>query len=456
MELFNQIITACTTANPTLINIISIPFSFLESYLFLLLFHYIFNIISSNTKKLFFTLSSGLCLLVSLFIIPEPFNMFFNYACMIILIYYIFKLTFVKSVGCVVFSAIIFNLITLAILNPYIKLSNISSDFLLTIPIHRFLYMFLSYFILSLIILLLKYKKYSINILENMNKKTKIMIYLCMITGIIAVASEIYILFNYVDIVHYSIIFLGFISLFIYFLLSIYTLTRVTKLILTKQKLASAESYNLTLSTLHDQVRCFKHDFDNTLTTIGGYIVTNDIDGLKQYYKDLVKDAHDTNTLYILDPKVVNNDGIYHLLVTKYYEAQAKEITLNITFLLDLSKLRMKIYEFSKILGILLDNAIEASSESDEKILNLILRHDFKNDVQIIKIENSYRDKNIDLDKIYKKGITSKENHTGLGLWEIKKLLTKSPNFNLQTAKNTDLFIQQLELSSPSKSLLKV
>ena len=31
----------------------------------------------------------------------------------------------------------------------------------------------------------------------------------------------------------------------------------------------------------------------------------------------------------------------------------------------------MKIYEFARILGILLDNAIEASSECEEKIINL-------------------------------------------------------------------------------------
>ena len=456
MELFNKIAESFTTANPTLINIMFIPLNFIEIFLLLLLFHSVFNIKSTIKTKLIFSISTSCFTILTLFFIFAPFNVILNYAFMTIFIYFLFKIPFVKSVGSVVISAFILNLISILIATPFMHILDISSDYLLAIPVYRFSYLLITYSFISIVLLLLKYKNYTITILGNMNPKTKVMIYICLVTGIIAITFEIYILFNHIDIIHHSLVFLGLLSLFVYFSISIYTLTRVTKLILTKQKLASVESYNLTLSTLHDQVRCFKHDFDNTLTTIGGYIATNDIDGLRDYYKDLVKEAHDTNTLYILNPTVVNNDGIYNLLVAKYYKAQSKEITFNITFLLDLSKLRMKIYEFAKILGILLDNAIEASSETTDKRLNIILRHDFRNDIQIIRIENSYNDKNIDLDKIYIKGITSKDNHTGLGLWEVKKLLRKYMNFNLHTSKDNGLFIQQLELASPSKSLLKI
>ena len=52
----------------------------------------------------------------------------------------------------------------------------------------------------------------------------------------------------------------------------------------------------------------------------------------------------------------------------------------------------MKIYEFARILGILLDNAIEASSECEEKIINLTFRNDSKNSRELIIIENTYND----------------------------------------------------------------
>ena len=197
---------------------------------------------------------------------------------------------------------------------------------------------------------------------------------------------------------------------------------------------------------LHDNVRAFKHDFDNIVTTIGGYIKTNDMEGLKIYYNELEDDCQRVNNLYLLNPEIINNDGIYNLLTKKYQEADAKDIKFNMTFLLDLSTLHMKIYEFARILGILLDNAIEASSECDEKIINLEFRNDQSNSRQIILVENTYKDKNIDTDKIYDKGFSSKENHTGLGLWEVRKLVKKNNNVNLHTSKTDKYFSQQLEI----------
>lgn len=116
------------------------------------------------------------------------------------------------------------------------------------------------------------------------------------------------------------------------------------------------------------------------------------------------------------------------------------------TFLLDLHTLKMKIYEFARILGILLDNAIEASSECDEKIINITFRNDNRNNRQLIIIENTYKNKNIDVEKIFEKGTSEKEAHTGLGLWEVRKIIKKNSNVNLYTSKTDKFFSQQLEI----------
>ena len=52
----------------------------------------------------------------------------------------------------------------------------------------------------------------------------------------------------------------------------------------------------------------------------------------------------------------------------------------------------------------------------------------------------------IDTEKIFEKGISGKENHTGLGLWEVRKLIKKNNNINQYTAKNDKFFSQQLEI----------
>ena len=58
----------------------------------------------------------------------------------------------------------------------------------------------------------------------------------------------------------------------------------------------------------------------------------------------------------------------------------------------------------------------------------------------------TYNNKDIDTDKIYEKGFSTKENNTGLGLWEVRQILNKNKNLNLYTSKNNEYFNQQLEI----------
>lgn len=180
-----------------------------------------------------------------------------------------------------------------------------------------------------------------------------------------------------------------------------------------------------------------------------GYVKTNDMTGLKNYYKGLESDCQRVNNLATLNPNIINNSGIYNLLNSKYHKADEKNIKINLEFFLDLNTLNMDTYEFSRIFGILLDNAIEAASESDEKVINVVFRNEEIKNRQIVIVENSYKDKNIDMDMIFKKGVSSKSEHTGLGLWEVRNVVKKHDNLNLYTHKNNKFFIQQLELYYP-------
>lgn len=446
MEIFNSIWTALSTPNEGLLNILLIPANIVEAIITMYLFLNVMGLNSTRKQKIIYVISICFITKITLSLIPSPFNIFINYFIMIILTYVIFKNPFLKTSASVVISLIISNLVGGLILNPFITLFNITTEQLNSIPLYRLSYMFSMLFILYLIILILNNPKLRLEFLENIDKKSKNIIIINLILGIITIIVQSITLFYYVDNLPVIITFLSSLSLLAYFAISIYSLTRIFKLISTTQKLESAEEYNNTLRILHDNVRGFKHDFDNIVTTIGGYIKTEDMEGLKNYYLQLEDDCQRVNNLYILNPEVVNNDGIYNLLTKKYYEAESKDIKVNITFLLDLSTLNMKIYEFARILGILLDNAIEASSECEEKIINIVFRNDPNNFRQLVLIENTFNDKNLDTDKIFEKGISGKENHTGLGLWEVRKLIKKNNNINLYTSKSDKYFSQQLEI----------
>lgn len=446
MEVLNNIWIAISTPNEGLVNILIIPLFLLENYLTLFLFTSILNIYSNKKNKLTYILIMSIISIINLFFIPNPFNIFVNYTVMFFIIKFIFKINNLKNLLGIVLSALIFALIGILILNPYITILDITSDEVLYTPIYKIGYLLLTYILLFIVSFIIKYRKLNLEILEDLDNKNKYIIIANLAFGLVTLLIQAIITFYYTDKLPVIITFLSFLSLLAYFCISIYSFTRIMKLTLTTRKLQSAEEYNNTLRILHDNVRGFKHDFDNIVTTIGGFIRTDDMEGLKKYYLQLEDDCQRVNNLYILNPEVVNNDGIYNLLTKKYYEADSKDIKVNITFLLDLSKLNMKIYEFARILGILLDNAIEASSECDEKLINLTFREDSRNSRQLIIVENTYKNKNVDTEKIFEKGVSGKEEHSGLGLWEVRKLVKKNKNINLFTTKNEKFFIQQLEI----------
>lgn len=281
---------------------------------------------------------------------------------------------------------------------------------------------------------------------KNINKKTKIFIILNIVIGIIYLIFQLLITSQYMKSVPLSLTFFDFLILFSYFFISLFCLKKLVALNTVHEKLQKSEDYNKSLKDMNDNFRCFKHDYNNTVTTISGYLQNNDLSGLKTYFNKLENDCIAVNTLGTLDPNVINNPGIYHLISSKYYQAIDDGIQVSISFFLDLNELNMDIYEFAKILGILLDNAIEAARESGEKIINLTFRREHNKHRDIVLIENSYLNKNINIDEIYQKGFSEKENHTGLGLWEIHKYLSRNTNLNLYTSKNHDFFSQQLEI----------
>lgn len=447
MELLNNIWTALTTPNETLMNIILMPSTVIEIFFTFIIFTTLLKISATRKQTVLYV---SICSIISFTVgqfIPQPINIFLNYICIFLTICFIFKIPFLKSLLATFLPSLLFALVGSLIMNPYLTLFKISYDDSEIIPLYRILYLFLIYSIIFVIILLLKLKKYTIDLPNfTIDKKSKKIIFFNLLIAFATLCIQLVINFCYIDILPIIITFLNFLSLVIYFSISLYSLTRVIKLAYTTQQLENAEEYNKTLNILHDNVRGFKHDFDNIITTIGGYVKTNDMDGLKKYYYQLEDDCQKVNNLYILNPEIINDPGIYSLLTTKYHEAYKNDIKINMSVLLDLRKLNIKIYEFTIILGILLDNAIEACKDCNEKTINIIFRDDATNRRQLVTVENTYNDKNLDTEKIFQKGFSGKENHTGLGLWEVRKILNKSKNLSLYTTKGDKYFSQQIEI----------
>ena len=446
MEILQSLWNMLVTENELVVKIASFPLVFVESLLTTLIFVHILDIAAEKKKILIYSLVfSCFGYFINLFV-PAPYNSFLNVIICPILVILIFKTPVFKAILAEIIPYTIFVLIGSIVLNICIHVFYISTEMVVKIPLYKLITSFFIYIIVFAIYLILKSFNISIKLLDTMKKKRNTIILVNIIVGIIAIGVQGYVCSLFSEALPFYVIILNISTLLLYFVFSLYSLIRTNKLEATEQNLEQSKQYINTLTILHDSIRGFKHDFANIVTTIGGYVQSDNMEGLKTYYNELLKDCDKVNNLSTLNPDVINEPAIYSLLTSKYQKADELGISIKLEVFLNLNDLHMKVYEFTRILGILMDNAIEAASSCEEKIINVTIRKDFHQNRQLLVIENTYSDKDIDTDKIFEKGFSTKPNNTGLGLWEVKQILKKHNNLNLFTSKDEKLFKQQLEI----------
>ncbi len=446
MEIFQTIWTALTTENVELIKIFTILFSILEGYLSMLLITAFLNLSVSKKQRILYVVTLSCCGYLTKFIIPNPYNTFINIIMFFIAGVLIFKLNVFKGLLALIIPFVITISLETIISAIYPKLFSIDYYIGMNIPLHRIIGTFFIYFMEFLIYIFAKNFRINLSNFKITNLRKRILLIFNIILGLILIASQLYVLSFFSSTLPFMITLLNLFGLLIYFLLSLYIIFTISKLETTSTSLEEAQLYNKTLQILHDNIRAFKHDFWNIVQGIGGYISKNDMDGLKNYYSKLVEDCQQVNNLTALSPSVVNNPAIYNILANKYHIADELGIKIGLEVFMDLTNLNINSYELTRILGILMNNAIEASKECEEKIINVTFRKDKRRHLQLVIVENTYKDKDVDTEKIYEKGYSTKPGNTGIGLWEVRQIMRKHNNLNLYTTKTDDYFSQQFEI----------
>lgn len=194
-----------------------------------------------------------------------------------------------------------------------------------------------------------------------------------------------------------------------------------------------------------ENLRYSKDDYITTINDIGKYIECEDFNSLKNFYNKSMCEYKEFNQSQLLNPETINESAIYNIVCSKFYLAKKENIKVELEIKMNFTKINIKPYELAKILGILLDNAIEATRKCEEKNIFLSFLADKNKD--IVKISNTYDNtKQIDINKIFIKGYSTKQKNTGLGLWEIKQILLKHNNLDLYTNKEGNLFVQELSI----------
>lgn len=446
MEILNNIWTALTNENEILTKILGLPFVFIEGLCFMLLFTQVLDITSSKKQKIIYVSFWSILGVICSILIPKPFSNILNLVLVPIAICCVFKINILRSIFAEFIPLICITVLEILLARVFLIIFNTDYEACANIPLFRITINFIIYAMLFLIYKICKKLNFHIHMVDKINVPNKVILSANILFAIIVIFMQMYLIVFYNDKLPSFIILINILSLIAYFAISIFSMVKTMKLEKATADLEQERLYNKTLQILHDNMRAFKHDFSNIVSGIGGYVSTNDISGLKKYYNQLLQECNQNNNLSCLNPNTINNPAVYSILANKYYKADELGIKINLECFIDFNTLHMEIYEFTRILGILMDNAIEAACECDKKLISVFIRNDLTHNRQLLIIENTYKNKDINLDQIYEKGYSTKPANTGLGLWEVNKIISKHKNLSRYTTKTDELFRQQIEI----------
>ncbi len=270
MEIFQTIWTALTTPNMWLTNIIITPLTFLEATVSMLLFTTVLNLSATKKRKLFYIVVLSLWSIILNIILPKQIASIINMILLPIFIYFVFHTTVLKAILSEVIPTICIVLVESLISKFFFVIFNMSYETALSTPLFRLAIMISVYTLIFVIYLIYKKLKFSKLVIPDIfDRKSKILLICNFILALISMGAQIYLITFYNDKLPFMIVLLSLISLVSYFVISIFSLIRTTQLEITTRDLEQTKQYNRTLSILHDNIRAFRHDFQNIVQTIG-------------------------------------------------------------------------------------------------------------------------------------------------------------------------------------------
>ena len=217
-----------------------------------------------------------------------------------------------------------------------------------------------------------------------------------------------------------------------------------------KQKaLQDLQDYTHNLEIMYNSLRSFKHDYVNILLSMSGYIANNDMDELKQFFETKIfptKNLIDQGDYKLNQLCNIGVLEIKSLLSAKLIYAHESGIDVTIDIPDRVDSFPMDTVDLARILGIFLDNAMEAAPTAEQPQIGLnIIQH--KAGVSII-ISNRFQDNGIVLHKLKQSGFSTKTRHQGIGLSNAQKIISSYDNVLLETTMQCGCFTQCMELAN--------
>ncbi|HWR62698.1 MAG TPA: GHKL domain-containing protein, partial [Clostridia bacterium] len=167
-------------------------------------------------------------------------------------------------------------------------------------------------------------------------------------------------------------------------------------------------------------IRSQRHDFNFHLQAILGMLENGNYSECKDYVNTMVKDTHETNDILPLYHPAVG------AMLNNFRKLAAnKGIELQILIYYNLENISSTVYETNKVLGNLIQNAIdevEQHKEDSPRVQVMIMK---RSGNCVFKVSNRINKDRDSFKNIFDSGYSTKALHEGIGLNTVQKIVSK-------------------------------
>lgn len=200
--------------------------------------------------------------------------------------------------------------------------------------------------------------------------------------------------------------------------------------------------------TLYENSREFVHDYKNFLLYLQGAMENGESENVYKIVSEKLNDAQDVyNSSYRINLNEVSDSGLRWLLVSKISEAIKKSVSFEVRNVEDTDYI-MKKSEFIEMLGILIDNAVEAAEESEKRRVVLDIKKTPCG--YTMTVSNTYKTAP-DIVRMFDRDYSTKNGHSGIGLNRVRNITDKYDGITLNAGVSEGFFAIHIEGVKNSK-----
>ena len=211
------------------------------------------------------------------------------------------------------------------------------------------------------------------------------------------------------------------------------------------RQLKELSNYSHHVESLYSEIRSFRHDYLNILTSLKLGIENQDLPAIQRIYEDVLEESGKSfydKKFDIARLSNIKNDAVKSVLSAKLLEAQNKGIDISVEVEEPIDDFQIEILDFITVLSILCDNAIEASQKAQQKKLSVALIKSER--ALILVMENTTEAEKVDVTHLFERGVSTKGEGRGLGLYNVQQIMDRYPKCSISTRSTNYQFSQTI------------